>query len=175
MVTPLADEIGKRQPFESLEQEAYLNMARTFARMDCEVGRLLKRYNLSPSGYNVLRILRGHARANEQNEQQDHAAGQEPGHCGVPILEIAQQMVVHTPDITRLIDRLEAAGLVSRQRCDNDRRVVYARITAAASDLLAQLDQPVLDLHKKHLGHMNRVELTQLNQLLEKARETDMP
>jgi DNA-binding MarR family transcriptional regulator len=74
------------------------------------------------------------------------------------------------PDITRLVDRLEASGFVRRERTEQDRRLVIVHITPAGMNLLAQLDEPILDLHRAQMSHMTRAELAELNRLLEKLR-----
>lgn len=79
-------------------------------------------------------------------------------------------MITQMPDITRLVDRLETSGFVRRERTDQDRRLVIVHITAVGMDLLAQLDQPLLDLHRGQMQHMARAELAELNRLLEKLR-----
>lgn len=114
--------------------------------------RLFQEHGVSGPQYNVLRILRGH------------------GGDGVPCLEIAKCMIHRMPDITRLGDRLEQAGLVERCRTREDRRVVLLKITAAGLDLLARLDSPVIELHKRQLSHLTPEELAELNRLLVKAR-----
>jgi DNA-binding MarR family transcriptional regulator len=149
----LQEELRKRHPFESLEQEVSLNLARTQDHLFQPFAELFQGHGLTPPQYNVLRILRGH------------------GGDGVPCHEIGGQMVARTPDVTRLVDRLEAAGLAERRRTAADRRVVLVRITPAGLELLAQLDQPVLDLHRHTLAHLTREELLELNRLLVKVRE----
>jgi len=148
----LRHELRKKNPFDSPEQEASLNLARTEDFIAGEFARLFGEHGLSSSLYNVLRILRG------------------AGADGLPCQEIAGQMVTRTPDVTRLVDRLEGGGFAERSRTPEDRRVVLVRITRAGRDLLARLDQPVLDLHKRLLGHLTRAELAELNRLLLKAR-----
>src|SRR6478609_9009304 len=125
----LQRELKKRRPFESPEQEATLNLLRTSDRFQICFSRLFREHGLTPSQYNVLRILRGEGKP-------------------LPILEIADRMLTVVPGITGLIDRLEAMDLVARERSTEDRRVVYAAITLRALDLLAKLDQPVAALHK---------------------------
>jgi DNA-binding MarR family transcriptional regulator len=147
----LQRELKKKRPFESLEQEALLNLLRTHDQFQNQIGRLFREYGLTPSQYNVLRILRGEANP-------------------MPCLEVAERMIQVVPAITGLIDRLEKQGLVSRERCTKDRRVVYIEITKKALKLLKQLDEPVNDLHKCLIGHLTRAELKELSRLLEKAR-----
>jgi DNA-binding MarR family transcriptional regulator len=147
----LQREIKKRRPFESLEQEALLNLVRTNDRFQFRFARLFREHGLTPSQYNVLRILRGEGKP-------------------LPCLEIADRMIAAVPAITGLIDRLEAMKLVARDRSTEDRRVVFVEISPKAVDLLARLDQPVDDLHKKLIGHLTQAELRELSRLLEKAR-----
>ena len=148
----LGRDIKKTKPFDSLEQEAMLNLARTCDVLAGEmVARVFKPAGLSPAQYNVLRILRGAG---------EHLA------CG----EIADRMIARDPDMTRLLDRLEKRKLVSRCRQQDDRRVVAVRITDAGLKLLAELDPRVLGAHREQLSHMTESELKQLIALLEKAR-----
>lgn len=148
----LGEEIKKRGPFDAPEQEVALNLARTCDRQTSAFARLFKSHGISGAQYNVLRILRG--------------AG-EP----LPCQEIAGRMITQLPDITRLVDRLEEAGLVERSRTPEDRRLVLTKITEAGLRLLAGLDEPVVQLHRAQLGHLTPDELTELNRLLVKARE----
>ena len=85
-------------------------------------------------------------------------------------MEIADRMIQVVPAITGLIDRLEKQELVTRRRCEEDRRVVYVEITAQALKILAELDQPLEELHMQLLANMNKSELTELIRLLEKSR-----
>jgi DNA-binding MarR family transcriptional regulator len=147
----LRKELKKRAPFESLEQEAMLNILRTNDQLQNRFGRLLRQYGLTNSQYNVLRILRGEGKP-------------------MPCLEIAGRMIQVVPAITGLIDRLAKAEMVTRHRSENDRRVVYVEITEKALRLLDKMDKPVLDLHKQLVGHLTRSELKDLIRLLEKAR-----
>ena len=147
----LKDELKMRRPFDSLEQEALLNIMRTADQFQNRFGRLLREYDLTPSQYNILRILRGE--------------GKPP-----PALEVAGRMIQVVPAITGLIDRLESAGMVTRARCTEDRRVVYIEITDKALRTLAKMDQPLNDMHRALLGHLTRAELKELIHTLEKAR-----
>jgi DNA-binding MarR family transcriptional regulator len=149
--TKLQQELKKKRPFESAEQEATLNLVRTSDQLQIRFTRLFRRYGLTPSQYNILRILRGDGGP-------------------LPILEIANRTVTVVPGITGLIDRLELAQLVRRQRCDQDRRVVYVVLTDKGAKTLAELDGPVLALHKQLLGHLSPAEAKQLSRLLEKVR-----
>jgi len=147
----LQQELKKKRPFESPEQEAVLNILRTNDQFQNRFGRLFREYGLTPSQYNVLRILRGEGKP-------------------MPCLEIGERMIQVVPAMTGLIDRLEMQELVTRERCTEDRRVVYIEITKKALDLLAKMDKPVMELHQQLVGHLNRSELKELSRLLEKAR-----
>ncbi|MCH9652671.1 MAG: MarR family transcriptional regulator [Planctomycetes bacterium] len=147
----LQQEIRKKQPFDSLEQEAILNILRTSDIFHNQFGRLFREFGVTPSQYNVLRILRGEGKP-------------------MPSLEIADRMVQVVPAITGLIDRLQAQDFVKRKRCTEDRRVVFIEITAKALALLNQMDEPELNLHQKLIGHLSAEELSDLSRLLEKAR-----
>src|SRR5215475_8597062 len=143
----LQRELKKRRPFESAEQEAILNIARTADRFGICFARLLREHGLTPSQYNVLRILRGEGKP-------------------LPILEIAGRTITVVPGITGLIDRLEQAGFVHRVRCEEDRRVIYVALTDRGSEALAALDEPLTALHHKLLGHLSQAELKELIRLL---------
>lgn len=147
----LQRELRKREPFEFLEHEVSLNLIRTESCLREPFVELFKRHGISPPQYNVLRILRGHGRP-------------------LPSLEIAEQMITRVPDVTRLVDRLEAAKLVERQRIAEDRRVVLVAITRTGLELLRRLDAAVIALHKSQLAHLTRAELAELNRLLVKIR-----
>ncbi|GAB5497374.1 MAG: MarR family transcriptional regulator [Phycisphaerales bacterium] len=152
----LQDEIGKKQPFDMPEEEAYLNIRRTAAALESEFGRLFRRAGLSEATYNVLRILR--------------SAGQD-GRCWG---EIREDLVVPVPDVTRLIDRLEEAGHCERQRCASDRRKVYIRITPQGKKVVDDLDEPVQSGLRGRLGHVDAADLKALSQLLESVRSRDV-
>ena len=147
----LQSETRKRLPFESLEQEAALNVQKTADHLLATAGDMLKGVSLSPTQYNVLRILRG--------------AGEALA-CG----EIAERMITREPDMTRLLDRLEKRGLITRTRSTSDRRVVATSITQAGLELLGRLDEPVIALHKRQFGHLGEAKLRQLIELLETVR-----
>src|SRR6266496_218790 len=112
---------------------------------------VLKADDLSANQYNVLRILRGSPE-------------------GLPCGEIANRMITRDPDITRLLDRLEKRDLISRCRETKDRRMVVARITPQGLKLLARLDEPVQEMHRKQLGHLGAVRLKELEDLLVAAQ-----
>ncbi len=88
----------------------------------------------------------------------------------MPVLEIASRTVTVVPGITGLVDRLEKADFVLRRRCTEDRRVIYVEITAKGLEVLSDLDLPVLELHRRLMGHLPDSELKELIRLLEKVR-----
>jgi DNA-binding MarR family transcriptional regulator len=152
MVRRLREEIHQQKPFESLEQEAVLNVLHTADVLLQRITAVLKPFKLSHSQYNVLRILRG--------------AGPE----GLACREIGERMITRDPDITRLLDRLEARGLLTRTRDQKDRRVITARITEEGRRLLDALDQPIAEVDRQPLQHLGEQRLRTLIQLLELAR-----
>lgn len=144
--------VRRSSPFDSLEQEAFLNIWRTYDRLRIEEDRLFERFDLSPQQYNALRILRGaHPRS-------------------LPTLKLAKKLVSRAPDITRLLDKLARRGLIERERPESNRRTVEVRITGAGMKLLAQLAGPVRECHARQLGHMSRKKLAELIALLGEAR-----
>lgn len=149
----LQEQLKKSEPFDSLPQETYLNLLRTHNMVAAAPSQLLKQHGLSSAQYNVLRILE---------------AAEPPG---LPCLEIVSRMVTRVPDITRLIDRLKEAGLVSRTRSQTDRRVIRIKLTKKGEALIAELAAPLVDIHQQNLGHMTEAEMIELNRLLVKARE----
>src|SRR5947199_7711173 len=135
VVPKLRQELKKKRPFESPEQEAALNVLRTNDQLQIRFARLFRGHGLTPSQYNVLRILRGEGKP-------------------LPILEVAGRTVTVVPGITGLVDRLERAGFVRRERCETDRRVIYVALTERGKKVLADLDGPLLALHRQLLGHL---------------------
>jgi DNA-binding MarR family transcriptional regulator len=154
MPTSLRAEIKQRKPFTSREQEALLNIDRTAAVLGHAFAEALKPHGITPTQYNVLRILRG--------------AGKE----GLCRNEVRDRLVAQVPDVTRLLDRLEESGLIERERSSTDRRLVSTRITSRGLALLKSLDAPVTAMHRRHLGHMTARQLDTLTTLLALARES---
>ena len=148
----LQHELKKKRPFASAKEEAALNIVRTSDQLQIRCARLLREHGLtSPTQYNILRILRGEGKP-------------------LPILEIASRTITVTPGITGLIDRLERAELVHRLRCQKDRRVIYVALTDKGTKILADLDEPLVALHSKLMGHLSQGELKDITRLLEKLR-----
>lgn len=149
----LREEIRQKHPFQSLEQEAHLNIVRSAAVLSADFEDMLAPSGVTATQFNVLRILRG----------------AEPG--GLCRNDVRDRMVTRMPDMTRLLDRMEKAELVQRTRDEGDRRLVTTRITRKGLHLLEQLESKVVEEHRRRLGHMTESELKQLIMLLSKARE----
>ena len=120
-----------------LEREAFVGFQKAAAWLLQDLEELLAPYGISPPQYNVLRILRG------------------AGPDGLAPTQIGERMITRDPDITRLLNRLEASGLVSRTRGKEDRRVVVARISADGTGLLKRLDAPVARLHSLQFARVS--------------------
>jgi DNA-binding MarR family transcriptional regulator len=153
MAGKLRNEIKQTKPFASVQEEVVLSMLRTADHLAVPMTEVLREANLSFSQYNVLRILRG--------------AGE-----GLSCGEISERMVRRDPDLTRLLDRLEARGLVTRARGTADRRVVLASISNDGLKLLADLDDRIEETTKQVLAHMRKDRLKALCELLEEARSS---
>ena len=135
----------------SPEEAAFLDLLRTADVLTRGAIGVLKAEELSTTQYNVLRILRGSPQ-------------------GLTCGEIASRMITRDPDVTRLLDRMEKRGLISRSRESRDRRLVLARITPEGLELVNRLDEPVQKAHRKQLGHMGKDRLQALAELLAAAR-----
>jgi DNA-binding MarR family transcriptional regulator len=153
MVTTLQEEIKQTKPFASLEQEAHLSVIRTAAILADEVEKFLRPYEITGTQYNVLRILRG----------------AEPD--GLCRNEVRDRMLTRMPDMTRLLDRMEDAGLVVRSRERDDRRMVLTRISPRGQKLLADIDDAVQKEHKSRFSKLDNSELRTVIELLSKVRQ----
>lgn len=154
MTKTLSDELKMTRPFKSVEEEAILSIARTAAVLEHSGAEELKRFDLTITQYNVLRILRG--------------AGGE----GLCRNEVGERLVTKVPDVTRLLDRMEAGGLITRRRGGTDRRFVSTHITEKGLKLLEKIDRELPVIHHRQLGHMNQKRLRELIALLEEVRNT---
>ena len=152
MAGKLQREIHQTKAIRCPEEEAALNVVRTADVLMMALGDVLKPHLLSATQYNVLRILRG--------------AGDQGASCK----DIGSRLLTRDPDITRLMDRLEERGLVTRDRAGQDRRVVRHRLSGAGLELVNELDGPIEALHRKTMGHMKAGKLRELVSLLEQVR-----
>ena len=138
--------------FDSLEQQVFLSLWRTYDRLRALEEELFSRYDLTPQQYNALRLL-----ASEHPEK-------------IRTLDLAGRLVSRAPDITRLLDKLEQRGLIDRDRPADNRRIVRVGITAAGLALLGELHDPLRQCHARQLGHLSPKELKELAVLLRAAR-----
>jgi DNA-binding MarR family transcriptional regulator len=152
-VPSLREEIKQTRPFQSLLEEALLNIVRTSGVLSYAAAEALKPHGLTGAQYNVLRILRG------------------AGPAGIPCSAIGERMLTRDSDVTRLLDRLAAMKLIERARGEDDRRVVTTRLSEEGKALLATLDPVVRDVQQRLLGHIEERALRELIGLLERARE----
>ncbi|OYP30480.1 MarR family winged helix-turn-helix transcriptional regulator [Rhodopirellula sp. MGV] len=151
MAKTLREELKKRGPFASVEQEATLAIMRTSDLLENRMARLMREHGVTVTQYNVLRILRGEG---------------EP----MPCLEVAERMVQVAPAITRVVDQLLKLNLISKLQSKTDRRVFLVELKPAAKRLLKKLDQPVLDLHAELLAGVSKTDQKKLIRILESLR-----
>lgn len=151
MAKQLQEELKKRGPFASIEQEATLAIMRTSDLLENRLARLLREHGLTLSQYNVLRILRGEGKP-------------------MPCLEIAERMIQVAPAITRVVDQLLSLDLISKTQSNEDRRVYTIELKPEALRLLATLDQPILDTHASLMKCVKKADLKLLIQTLEAVR-----
>jgi len=149
----LQAEIKQTRPFDLIEAEAILNVIRTAEVLQQAIADFLKQFDLSPVQYNVLRILRG------------------AGETGATCSQIGERLLTRDPDITRLLDRMEARGLMTRERSREDRRVVMTRISETGLALVGRIDEPLRAMSKSRLRKFGRDALAGLVAELERIRE----
>src|SRR2546423_13058399 len=142
----------KKRPRQPKARTAYSTLLSTADKVRTFFESVCAPFDITGQQYNVLRILRG----------------AEPD--GLPTLTIAERMIERTPGITRMIDRLEAKGLVAREVRPHDRRRVYCRITQKGLSLLKRLDGPTEEANRAAFRGLSAAELAQLTALLVKAR-----
>ena len=150
--SPLQREIHQRKPFRSRGQELVVGLLRTADLVRRAVGRVLAPYDITPQQYNVLRILRG------------------AGEAGLPTLEISGRMLEQAPGITRLLDRLEAKGMVRRERCPQDRRQVLCWLAPPGLAIVERLDEPIDTADREAVAMLGAEDQEQLLHLLEAIR-----
>jgi DNA-binding MarR family transcriptional regulator len=138
--------------FDSLEQEVFLGLWRTYDRLKAFEDELFAGFDLTAQQYNLLRLLGNVYPA------------------ALPTLDLAGRLVSRAPDVTRMIDKLEQRGLIRRERLPEDRRVVHVVLTDAGVELLETLSEPLRDCHERQLGHLTKAELKSLSVLLQAAR-----
>lgn len=151
-MSQLASELKQTKPFTSPVQEAVLSIKRTAALLELRLAELLRPYGVTPTQYNVLRILRG------------------AGADGLPRCEVQGRLVAPVADTTRLLDRLEKMGLVSRARNTDDRRVVTSKITPRGLALLDKVAAPLKKFEEDEVGQVSDARLRSLIGILDEVR-----
>jgi MarR family transcriptional regulator, organic hydroperoxide resistance regulator len=149
----LQKEIKQTRPFASLEEEAFLSLQRTADALARRCYETLKPSGLSATQYNVLRILRG------------------AGDAGLACREVGERMITRDPDITRLLDRMEARGLIARARSASDRRVITTRITLAGLQMLKKLDGVMTEQTRRLMQSLGATRLRTLTRMLDVLRD----
>jgi len=148
----LQRELKQKRPFGAPTQEAAVALMRTADLVRRTLAAVVEPLDLTVQQYHVLRILR------------------DAGERGLPTLDIAERMIEQTPGITRLVDRLEAKHLVTRERCATDRRQVFCRITREGLALAAKLDEPIRNAEQDAVRELSDPQLSRLMTLLDRAR-----
>jgi DNA-binding MarR family transcriptional regulator len=156
-MTSMSSRRSSTTRFDSLEQEAFLSLWRTYDRLRGLEDEFFRPYDLTPQQYNVLRLLKA-----------QHPAL-------LPTLDVANRLVSRAPDITRMLDKLEQRGLVTRVRSESDRRTVLVGITPAGVSLLTEMHEPLRACHEQQLGHLTPEALRQLIELLRQVRDPHEP
>jgi DNA-binding MarR family transcriptional regulator len=150
--SPLAVTLKQNRPFVSSQQEAYLSILRTASELSHATDQFLRKFDITQPQYNVLRILRG--------------AGAE----GLCRNEISERMVAATPDMSRLLDRIEKSGWITRERAEDDRRQVSTFITDAGKELLTTIEGPFRELHHRLFEGAKVADLKTLLEVLAQIR-----
>ena len=152
MASPLHVELQQTRPFDLLEEEAHVSISRTAALLERAFAQMLKPYGITPTQYNVLRILRG------------------AGAAGLCRNEVGARLVTPVPDVTRLLDRMADLKLIARQRSDEDRRLVRTHLTAKGLDLVNSLDAVLRPSHQQRLTGIPREKIAALVETLAEIR-----
>ena len=139
---------SRTKPPAPLEDQTFVALLKAADSLASQGDQLMKANGLTSAQYNVLRILRG------------------AGPDGLPCNAIGERMISRDPDMTRLLDRMEKRELITRERQQQDRRVVKARITAEGLRLLKKMDAPIRELHKSQFARMSSAHLKTLLDLL---------
>src|ERR1700694_4291250 len=148
----------KQRPPLPSEDRAFIALQKAADKLALQAEQLLKSNGLTGAQYNVLRILRG----------------AEPQ--GLACSSIAERMISHDPDMTRLLDRMEKRHLITRQRQSDDRRVVKTRITSGGTESLEslkRLDPTIRELHQRQFAHMGAARVKTLADLLDEICAPD--
>ena len=141
--------------FDSLQQQAFLELWKTYDCLKSEEDLVFAEFDISSQQYNALRLLKAVAPS------------------ALAVSALGQRMITRAPDMTRMLDRLEERGWIARVRRDDNRRVVEVTITPAGTKLLQQIVKPIRACHQRQFGHLSEDQLTQLIGLLRATRKPD--
>ena len=142
----LSKDINSSFPNERVK--ALINIKYTASYLDQVGATMLRPYGISEPQYNILRILRGAGKA-------------------ITVNQVKERMVQRSPNSTRLMDKLCEKKLISRSRCEQDRRVVYVKIESKGQELLKKIS---FDEFEEHMNRLSDKEAQHLNELLDKIR-----
>lgn len=145
--------IDRLPKFDSLQQQAFLELWKTYDYLKVEEELVFAEFELSSQQYNALRLLN------------------EVAPASLAVSALGQRMITRAPDMTRMLDRLERRALIARVRSDGNRRVVEVTITQAGTKLLQQIAKPIRTCHQRQLGHLPDDQLNELIRLLRAARK----
>lgn len=153
MARPLHEELKQSKPFAEIQEELHVSIARTAALLERAVAKQLKPHGITPTQYNVLRILRG------------------AGPTGLCRNELGERLVTPVPDVTRLLDRMAEQKLIARQRSDEDRRLVRTYLTPKGLELVNTLDEDMRAGHRTRLAEFTCEEMKRLVDALALLRD----
>ena len=122
------------------------------AHIERTLGRALESHGITPAQFELLSAI-----------ERVEGTG---GGCS----ELGRQMAAPGPDVTRMVDRLYAAGLVARERDGKDRRVVHAVMTEKGRELLQAVAPVVAAAEELIFAGVSDEELEQLSELLTTIR-----
>ncbi len=148
----LKSDLALTRPFNTLAEEVLMGLIRTTWQVTSRVNTVYASAGLTPSQYNVLRILRGS--------------------LGGPLscTEIGERMVTRDSDLTRILDGLKRRCLISRRRSKKDGRRIENHLADAGLALLATLDRPLVAIVGEQFDHLGPDQLERLADLLEAVR-----
>ena len=139
--------------FDSLQQQAFLELWKTYDCLKAEEEMVFGEFDISSQQYNALRLLKA------------------VSPLSLAVSALGQRMITRAPDMTRMLDRLKQRDLIARVRRDDNRRVVEVTIALAGTKLLQQIAKPIRACHQRQFGHLSEEQLTQLIGLLQVARK----
>jgi MarR family transcriptional regulator, organic hydroperoxide resistance regulator len=148
-------QIDRLPKFDSLQQQAFLELWKAYDCLKAEEDLVFGQFDISSQQYNALRLLKAVAP------------------LSLAVSALGQRMITRAPDMTRMLDRLEQRGWIARVRRDDNRRVVEVTITATGTKLLQQIAKPIRACHQRQFGHMSEEQLSQLIGLLRVARKPE--